>query len=271
MDIRRQGIIFMNKYLKISFYLMIFGFLGLAITVPSIAYLVYRDLPSLETLVDYKPPQSTQVFDKNNKLVGQFFDEKRTVIDIKKLPKHVIYSFIAAEDAEFYNHKGIDIVGLARAIVLEVKYRLLGGRRVGGSTITQQTARTMLLSSKKTYLRKLKEMVLARKIEETLNKDQILSLYLNQIYFGNGAYGIEEASKTYFHKPASKLEIFEAAALASIPKSPNRINPFGDINRLKDRQKYVLEQMLKHQYLTPLEFKEAIDSPLFSEIGRAHV
>ena len=149
MDIRRQGIIFMNKYLKISFYLMIFGFLGLAITVPSIAYLVYRDLPSLETLVDYKPPQSTQVFDKNNKLVGQFFDEKRTVIDIKKLPKHVIYSFIAAEDAEFYNHKGIDIVGLARAIVLEVKYRLLGGRRVGGSTITQQTARTMLLSSKK--------------------------------------------------------------------------------------------------------------------------
>lgn len=264
MDIRRQGIIFMNKYLKITFYLMIFAFLGLTIFIPAVGYLVYKDLPSLETLVDYKPPQSTQVFDRSNKLVGQFFDEKRTVIDIKKIPKHVVLSFIAAEDAEFYHHKGIDVIGLARAVMLEVKYRLFGGRRVGGSTITQQTARTMLLSSTKTYLRKLKEMVLARKIEETLTKDQILSLYLNQIYFGNGAYGIEEASKTYFHKSASKLEIFEAAALASIPKSPNRINPFADVNRLKDRQKYVLEQMLKHQYITPAEFSQALDSPLFS-------
>lgn len=254
----------MNKHVKISSYLVLFGLLALLIFLPLVGYLVFKDLPSLEKLQNYEPPQSTQVFDRNNNLVGRFFDEKRTVIDVSKLPKHVSLAFIAAEDAEFYHHKGIDLIGLSRAILLEIKYRLFGGRRVGGSTITQQTAKIMLLSSSKTYLRKLKEMVLAKRIEEKLTKDQILNLYLNQIYFGNGAYGIEEASKTYFHKSAYKLEIFEAAALASIPKSPNKINPFNDINTLKERQKYVLEQMLKHGFINNYQFNEALESPLFS-------
>ncbi len=254
----------MNRHVKISSYLVLFALLGLVVFVPLVAYLVFNDLPSLEKLQNYEPPQSTQVFDRNNNLVGRFFDEKRTVIEVNKLPKHVYLAFIAAEDAEFYHHKGIDLIGLSRAILLEIKYRLFGGRRVGGSTITQQTAKIMLLSSSKTYLRKLKEMVLAKRIEEKLTKDQILNLYLNQIYFGNGAYGIEEASKTYFHKSANKLEIFEAAALASVPKSPTKINPFNDINALKDRQKYVLEQMLKHDFINNLQFNEALESPLFS-------
>ena len=152
----------MNRHVKISSYLVLFALLGLVVFVPLVAYLVFNDLPSLEKLQNYEPPQSTQVFDRNNNLVGRFFDEKRTVIEVNKLPKHVYLAFIAAEDAEFYHHKGIDLIGLSRAILLEIKYRLFGGRRVGGSTITQQTAKIMLLSSSKTYLRKLKEMVLAK-------------------------------------------------------------------------------------------------------------
>lgn len=226
-----------------------------------------EDLPSIDALKNYQPPQSTVVLDRNGSLVGRFYDERRTVIPLKSLPAHVKLAFIAAEDGDFFEHGGIDYFGLFRAVLLEIKYRTIGGRRVGGSTITQQTARTMLLSQSQTYGRKIKEMVLAQRIEKALSKDEILHLYLNQIYFGNGAYGIEEAAQTYFLKPASKLTLFEAAALASVPKSPNRINPFSDAERLRQRQHYVLDQMVKHKFVDQKDADEAKQAPLFSEIA----
>lgn len=224
------------------------------------------DLPSIDALKNYQPPQSTTVYDRNGEVVGRFFDERRTVISLESVPAHVKHAFIAAEDGDFFDHRGIDYFGLIRAILLEIKHRTIGGRRVGGSTITQQTARTMLLSSTQTYGRKIKEMVLAQRIEKALTKDEILHLYLNQIYFGNGAHGIEEAALTYFSKSATKLTLYEAAALASIPKSPNRINPFGDAERLRGRQHYVLDQMVKHKFIDKKAADAAKAAPLFADV-----
>ncbi len=246
---------------------LLLGSIGFILSVAIGSLVLWKaqaDLPNLDVLKDYQPPQSTIVYDRNKRVIGRFFDERRTVISIKNLPPHVINAFIAAEDGAFFEHHGLDYLGILRAIVLEIKYRTIGGRRVGGSTITQQTARSMLLDSSQTYMRKIKEILLARRIEQALSKEQILHLYLNQIYFGNGAYGIEEAALTYFSKPAAKLELFEAAALASIPKSPNRINPFGDTIRLKDRQAYVLDQMLKLQFIDEKAAQKAKNALLFS-------
>ncbi len=240
------------------------GMMLLAASLSVMFWLAQKDLPNLDALKNYQPPQSTVVYDRNQRVVGRFFDERRTVISVKKLPRHVVEAFVAVEDGSFFEHHGLDYFAIMRAVILEVKYRTIGGRRVGGSTITQQTARDMLLSSSQTYMRKIKEILLARRIEQALSKDQILHLYLNQIYFGNGAYGIEEAALTYFFKPAAKLELFEAAALASIPKSPNRINPFADTVRLKERQAYVLDQMVKLGFTDEKKALAAKNALLFS-------
>lgn len=229
----------------------------LLISLGIMIWIALSDLPSIDALKNYQPPQSTVVYDRSGKVVGHFYDERRTVISLKDLPAYVKHAFIAAEDGEFFDHGGIDYWGLVRAVGLEIRHRTIGGRREGGSTITQQTARTMLLSSKQTYVRKIKEMFLAKRIEEALSKSDILHLYLNQIYFGNGAYGIEEAAQTYFFKPAKNLSLNEAAALASIPKSPNRINPFGDLERLTQRQHYVLDQMVKREFITQADADKA--------------
>jgi penicillin-binding protein 1A len=260
----------MRKRKKVAFNfiaiaLLIAIFIGAIFAIS--VYYALRDLPSIDVLKNYQPAQSTLVYDRNNKLLGRFYDERRTVIPLASLPKTVPQAFVAAEDGDFYEHAGIDYFGILRAFLLELKYRTIGGRRVGGSTITQQTARTMLLTSEQTYLRKLKEIALARRIEKALSKEQILHLYLNQIYFGNGAYGIEEAAITYFAKPAAQLQVFESAILASIPKSPNRINPFGDLERLRARQLYVLEQMQKKGFINAKTAEAAKAFPLFSAVS----
>jgi penicillin-binding protein 1A len=229
----------------------------------AILWFALQDLPQLDALKDYRPAQSTIVYDRQGLIIGRLFDERRTVISLQKLPRYVPLAFVAAEDGDFFEHRGIDYFGLLRAISLEIKFRTVGGRRVGGSTITQQTARAMLLSSSQTYVRKIKEIVLAKRIEDTLSKEQILSLYLNQIYFGNGAYGIEEAALTYFDKSASELNLAESAALASVPKSPNKINPFGDIERIKQRQRYVLDQMIKHKFIDQKSAQKAKEIEIF--------
>lgn len=233
-----------------------------------VLWLIFQGLPSIDSLKNYQPLQSTQVYDRNNKKIGRFYDELRTVVPISELPDYVKLAFVAAEDGNFYQHGGIDYFGLMRAIALEVKHKTVGGRRVGGSTITQQTARTMLLTSRQTYIRKIKEIILAHRIEQALDKDEILHLYLNQIYFGNGAYGIEEAAQMYFLKSARELSLFEAAALASTPKSPNRINPFADLKRLKIRQAYVLERMVNQGFITAADAKDAQNMPLFSKAAQ---
>jgi len=232
--------------------------LGLAL----LAALVVHDLPQIDSLKDYHPPQATRVYDPAHHLVAEFYFERRTVISVKDLPAYVRYAFLAAEDARFYEHSGIDYAGLVRAIVTEIKYRLMGGQRVGGSTITQQAAKTMLLSRKKTYVRKLKEIILARRIEQRLTKDEILNLYLNQIYFGQSAYGIEEAAQVYFGKSAKNLTVVEAASLAAIPKSPNKLNPVANPQRLKERRNYILQQMAEKGFIPQAAAAAAQEQPV---------
>src|SRR5262249_6942959 len=156
------------------------------------------------------------------------------------LPSHVKNAFLAAEDADFYKHEGLDYFGMLRAAI---KSLLLGARPTGASTITQQACRNLLLSQERTLSRKIKEWILTPRIEKALTKDQILNLYLNQIYFGHNRYGIEEASLFYFGKHAKDLSVGEAAALAGVPQLPHRINPVTNMVKAKRRQRYVLAQM----------------------------
>ncbi len=208
------------------------------------------ELPDLSSMETYEPAVTSKVFDKNGNLVARFYEERRTVVEIEKIPDHVKNAFIAAEDEDFYNHKGIDYFAILRAVFYQTRHKLIGGPQSGGSTITQQTAKTFLLTPERSMSRKIKELILAKKIEEKFSKDHILYLYLNQIYFGNGAYGIEEAARTYYGRSVDKLTVGQAAVLASIPKSPSRINPWADPRRVRARRGYVLEQMRENKLIT---------------------
>ena len=223
---------------------------------------IFYDLPKLDQVEDYKPYQVSRVFDSSNNLIAEYYVERRTLVYVKSLPVQIKNAFLAAEDADFYRHQGIDYFGILRALANEVKYQLVGGQRLGGSTITQQTAKTMLLTRKRTYTRKIKEFILAKRIEEALTKEQILNLYLNQIYFGHGAYGIEEAAQTYYGVHARDLSLSQAASLASVPKSPNKINPIQDPERVRQRRDYVLEQMVSHGFITASMAENARRDPI---------
>ncbi|MDD5474998.1 MAG: PBP1A family penicillin-binding protein [Syntrophales bacterium] len=222
-------------------------------------YLLDRDLPSISTLRDYRPSIITRVYADNNELIDEFYLEDRRVIDIKELPPHVIQSFIAAEDARFFSHRGIDIHGIIRAF-----YRNLQAGQIvqGGSTITQQVAKTLFLTPEKSYMRKLREALLALKIDRYLKKHEILNLYLNQIYLGHGTYGIEAASERYFGKEAKYLTLAEAALLAGLPKAPSTYSPLFRLERARQRQAYVLSRMEAEGYITEQEATEALDAQL---------
>jgi penicillin-binding protein 1A len=242
--------------------------MGLAFSIGigfAVIQIILHDLPTLGGVEEYKPYQVSRVLDASNNLIAEFYIEKRTTINVKSLPLLVKNSFLAAEDADFYKHQGIDYFGILRAVLTEVKYQLIGGQRVGGSTITQQTAKTMLLTRQRTYTRKIKEFILAKRIEDALTKDQILNLYLNQIYFGNGAYGLEEAAQTYYGVSAKELTLSQAASLASVPKSPNKINPIKDPERVRQRRDYVLDQMAIHGFITEAQAYKARLEPIVTK------
>lgn len=225
-----------------------------------------RELPDLSSMSDYRPPVTSKVFDANGNLVARFYEERRTVVPIERIPLHVRNAFISAEDEDFYNHQGIDYLAIVRCSLKQVKHKLIGGTQCGGSTITQQTAQTFLLSMEHNYSNKVKKLLLAKVIEEKLSKDQILHLYLNQIYFGNGAYGIEEAARTYYGVGVEKLTLGQAAALASVPKSPNRINPHADPARVRQRRAYVLGQMVKNGLVKQAEADLANAEPVRKDV-----
>ena len=226
------------------------------------------ELPDLSAMENYNPPTTSKVFDKHGNMVARFYDERRTVVPIKTVPEHVKLAFISAEDADFYTHEGVDYAAIVRAVLYQVRHKLIGGPQSGGSTITQQTAKTFLLTPERTMSRKVKEMILSKRIEGQFSKDEILGLYLNQIYFGNGAYGIEEAARTYYGRGIDKVTIGQAAVLASIPKSPNRINPWADPRRVRARRAYVLEQMRKHGHITEAQEKAANAEPVRLDVAQ---
>jgi penicillin-binding protein 1A len=225
------------------------------------------ELPDLTAMEHYDPPTTSRVFDKNGNLVARFYEERRTVVPIEKIPDHVKQAFISAEDEDFYSHKGIDYLAIVRAVLYQARHKVFGGAQSGGSTITQQTAKTFLLTPERTMSRKVKEMILAKRIEEKFTKDQILFLYLNQIYFGNGAYGVEEAARTYYGRSVDKVTLGQAAVLASIPKSPSRINPWADPRRVRARRAYVLGQMKKNGFIDDAQEKAGNDEPVRVDVA----
>jgi len=227
-----------------------------------------QSVPEIASLADYHPPLASKLYDRQGELLFRYYRERRTVVPLERIPEHVKHAFLAAEDSSFYQHKGLDYLAILRAAFDEATYRVFGGRRSGGSTITQQTARTFFLSTEQTYTRKLREMILAKRIEENFSKNDILYLYLNQIYFGHGAYGIEEAAREYYGVSVQNLTLGQAAALASIPKSPNRINPSTNPTRVGKRRDYVLQQMIEQGWTTAAEIEKAKAEPVRVEFDR---
>ena len=220
---------------------------------------IFLTLPRLLSMADYKPPLLTEVFDRNGDKIGEIFKQRRMLFNYEDMPNHLISAFVAAEDGEFFKHKGINYRAILRAFLANLK----AGRKVqGGSTITQQVARSLLLSSKKTYTRKLKEVILALRMENVLSKQDILYIYLNQIYLGHGAYGIEMASRVYFRKSVTELNLAEAAILAGLPKAPSRFSPIFNPKRAKSRQTYVLTRMKEDSYISEEEFKTTLLQPV---------
>jgi len=221
--------------------------------------LAYPNLPSLETLTDYQPKIPLRVYSAEGILIGEFGEERRSVISIHDVPQALIHAIVAAEDERFYQHAGIDYVGVMRAAYTNL---VAGGRRQGASTITMQVARNFFLSSEKTLSRKLFEALLAFKIEHNLSKDQILELYVNQIYLGQRAYGFAAAARTYYGKALGSLTLAETAMLAGLPKAPSSYNPVANPQRAKQRQRYVLRRMQELGYITQEQFAEALKAPL---------
>ncbi|MCX5843310.1 MAG: PBP1A family penicillin-binding protein [Deltaproteobacteria bacterium] len=210
-------------------------------------YVIFKDLPSIAALKDYRPSIATRVYADNNELVDEFFLEDRKLIKLADVPKIAIQAFVAAEDARFYQHTGFDLLSMVRAFLKNVE----AGRIVqGGSTITQQVAKSLYLSSERSYVRKIREAILAYKIDKYLTKDEIMSLYLNHIYLGHGTYGIEAASEGYFGKSAKYLTLPEASLLAGLPKAPSTYSPFLHYDKARQRQVYVLDRMIEDGYIT---------------------
>ncbi len=234
------------------------GVLGLslvgALAVAGLLWHYSQDLPDLNQLQNYQPSLVTQVYSSDRQLIGQFFIERRILTPLSAIPEHLRRAVIAVEDVRFFEHPGLDYIGILRAAWTNVRR---GGKVEGASTITQQLARSLFLSSERTFDRKVRELVVAYKMELVSSKEQILELYLNQIYFGQGAYGVASAAQSYFGKDLSALSVAEAAFLAGLPKSPNHFSPFKNFERAKKRQEHVLSRMEDAGFLTAAEREKA--------------
>ena len=221
-----------------------------------------KDLPDYSQLQDYEPPVMTRVHASDGALVAEYARERRLYLPIQAIPKLVLHAFIAAEDKSFYEHGGLDFSGIARAALLLVQNYGSGKRPQGASTITQQVAKNFLLTNEASFERKIKEALLALKIERTYSKDKILELYLNEIYLGLGAYGVAAASLLYFDKSVHELTAAEAAYLAALPKAPNNYHPFRQRERAVERRNYVLDRMVEDNYLKRDDGEKSKKEPL---------
>jgi len=221
--------------------------------------LAWPNLPDLSAMTDYRPRIPLRVYTADKVLIGEFGEERRNVLRFNEIPDVMKSAILSAEDDDFYQHGGIDWSGVVRAAIANIIHM---SKSQGASTITMQVARNFYLSSKKTYTRKFYELLLTYKIEATLTKDQILDLYMNQIFLGHRAYGFAAACRTYFGKPLSQITAAEAAMLAGIPKAPSRLNPLSSMKRAKIRQAYVLGRMKALGYLTDAEYKQAMAQPI---------
>ncbi len=244
------------KWLFILF--IISGILGFA-GIFGFYYYLTQDLPKISSLKDYRPATVTSVFSDDGRKIGEFYKQRRIVIPLSSMPDNLIKAFVAAEDSRFREHPGIDMASIVRAFIKNFK---AGTIVQGGSTITQQVTKSFLLTPERTYERKFKEAILAYRIEKKFTKDEILYLYLNQIYLGHGAYGVEAASENYFGKHVKDLNLAECSMLAGLPQAPSRYSPFRFPKRAKQRQIYVLNRMKEDGHISNLEVTDAIELKL---------
>ena len=258
-----------RKSLLLSFLGFGFGTAVLVFVAASAAIGVYisqqsKDLPDYESLAKYEPPVMTRIHAHDGSLISEFARERRIFVPISTVPKRIIAAFLSAEDRRFYEHGGIDFQGLARALVKAAENKLKGGakRDQGASTITQQVAKNFLLTNERSLERKVKEAILAIRIERAYSKDKILELYLNEIYLGLNSYGVAAAGLTYFNKELNDLTIEEAAYLAALPKAPNNYHPFKFKEKATERRDWIIGQMAENGYIKPEEAAAAKKIPL---------
>src|SRR5512133_1684519 len=246
----------LNRVLRIVLWgggLLLAGVLSILIIVAIAMAVAFPNLPDISDLSDYRPKLPLRVYSAEGILVGEFGEERRHLTPIKNIPKVMVDAVLAIEDARFYEHGGVDYKGVMRAALANL------GRikSQGASTITMQVARNVYLSTEKTYTRKIYEILLTFKLEHLLSKDQILEIYMNQIFLGNRAYGFAAAADTYFGKPMKDLTVAEAAMLAGLPKAPSAYNPISNPNRARSRQQYIIERMEENGFITAEEAEAA--------------
>ena len=258
-----------------GFLLRFFGFLFAAgmivfVAVGAVAafvlWKVSEELPEYEVLAKYEPPVMTRIHANDGNLIAEFARERRIYVPFTAIPPLVVEAFLSAEDKNFYQHSGVDIQGIMRAAITNLGGS--GGRKVGASTITQQVAKNFLLTTDQTMERKLKEVILSIRIERAFTKEQILELYLNEIYLGGGAYGIAAAAQTYWDKSLTELSIADCAYLATLPKAPSTYNPFRNPERAIERRNWVIDRMVENRFISAAESEEAKASPLGVQVRR---
>lgn len=252
----RRSVIFTKRVLFKAIPIAVTLTLGAGV---GYVYWCLADLPDIKILEGYAPFESSKLYSSDNILLAEFYVERRTFVPHERIPEHVKNAFIAVEDVNFYTHPGIDVLRLIKALFRNIQE----GRFVqGGSTITQQLTKMLFLTPEKTFTRKIREIVLALKIEKKYTKEEILGLYLNQTYFGTRAYGIEAASEAYFGKPVEQISVAEAALLAALPKAPSLYSPFRSPAKSKGRRDFVLDRMLKHGFIDKQQYDSAISEEI---------
>jgi len=248
------------RRLGLMIYGLLFtGLLGMLAVAGFIYFTFIKNLPDFTSIKEYRPPVITSIYTRDGRLMGEFYTERRIEVPYSRLPKHLVMAFVAAEDTRFFEHPGVDLYGIFRAFIRNVE---AGEIVQGGSTITQQVVKRIMLNSERSFGRKIKEAVLAYRIDNYLTKEEILTLYLNNIFLGRGAYGVEAAAQEFFSKHVENLTLAEAAILAGIPKAPSRYSPYLSPQRSKERQAYVLKRMVDMGFITQAEATAALRQPI---------
>lgn len=247
------------KIIKWSLWGVLILMLGSFVALAGVFVYLSKDLPKIASLKDYHPSIITTVHSDDNRKIAEFYKERRVVVPLEKIPHQLQQAFISAEDARFYKHRGIDLFSILRAFFKNLE---AGTIVQGGSTITQQVTKSFLLTPERSYERKIKEAILAYRIDKAFSKEDILYLYLNQIYLGHGAYGVQAASENYFGKSVEEMNLAECAMMAGLPQAPSRYSPFHYPEKAKQRQIYVLNRMVAEGFITDLEASEAMNLAL---------
>ena len=253
---------FIGSFFGAIFTAITLGILFGALTIGAIFWIYSADLPSHESLAQYTPPTISRIYSGEGRIIDEFAQERRLFVPIEDMPELVKHAFVSAEDKHFYTHKGYDVTGMVAAFRDAIVSR--GANMRGASTITQQVMKNFLLDGSRSIERKVKEIILASRLEETLSKDKILELYLNEIFLGQNSYGVAAAAQTYFNKTLAELTPAEAATLASMPKAPSDYHPVTAKEKLTERRNYVLNEMFQNGYIDEATYQENRAAPLLS-------